>query len=115
MKRRDAGTEKNRMVAGWSTKMLEEVANLQDFEDAEDMVQWRSICQEGINDLRKELCGKMEEEALEKFFNQKGREGRVQGRGEPLEWRIVSGIRVCSGRTEENQQPKDGWQLWQDW
>ena len=91
MKKRDAGTEKNRKVAGWSTKMLEEVANLQDFEDAEDVVRWRSVCQEGVNDLRKELCGKMEEKALEKYKIKKAEKDAYKGRGEPLEWRIVSG------------------------
>ena len=40
---------------------------MQQCEDTEDMVQWRSTSQECINDLWKELCRKVEEEALEKY------------------------------------------------
>ena len=56
MKRRDAGTEKKKEVAGWSTNRLEELANRQALKDTHEMVQWRSISQEGINDLWEQHC-----------------------------------------------------------
>ena len=61
MHKRDAGKEKKRKTAGWFTMMLEETANRQDYEDTKEMVQWRSISQEGIDGLWKEQCGTMEE------------------------------------------------------
>ena len=42
----DAGTEEK--VAGWSMKVLEQVPNRQQSEDAEEMMQWRTISQEGV-------------------------------------------------------------------
>ena len=53
----EAGSKKKK-AAGWSTNMLEEVVNKQEFEDTEGMVQWRRTSQEGANDL--ELCEQME-------------------------------------------------------
>ena len=44
--------------------MLEKEANRQEYRD---MIQWRNISQDGINELWKEFCGKMEEEVLEKY------------------------------------------------
>ena len=51
VKKADAGKEKKRMIAGWSTKMLKETANRQECQDTEEMVQWRHISQEGIDGL----------------------------------------------------------------
>ena len=44
--------------------MVEETANRMECEDTKEMVQWRSITQEGIIELWKELCGNMEEEEV---------------------------------------------------
>ena len=87
--KREAGAVKKKKLAGWSTKMLEDVADRQGFEDTEEMVQWRSIGQERVKDLWKELSGKMEEEVLAKYKVEEAKKGACQGRGEPLEWRIV--------------------------
>ena len=83
MKKRDASKEKKRKIASWSTKMLEETANRPECEDTEEMVQWRTISQEGTDWLWKELCGTL---------------GAYQRRGEPLDWRIV--------KKEKGYQPR---------
>ena len=67
MKKRDAGQEKREESR--STKKMVETANRQEFEDTEEIVQLRSICQKGIEGLGKELCGTLEEDVL----------GEVQG------------------------------------
>ena len=68
----------------WSAKMLEEVANRQDYDDTEERRLRRHIRQEGTNELWKELCGKMEEEVLEKYKVEQIKEDAYKGRGEPL-------------------------------
>ena len=57
-RKREAGREKENKIAVWSTKGLEETANRQ---DTKEMVQWRSISEECIDELWKELCGTTEE------------------------------------------------------
>ena len=88
-KKMEAGKDTKRKIAGWSTKMLEEVANRQDYEDTEERRQRRHIRQEGTNELWKELCGKMEEEVLEKCKVEEIKKDAYKGRGEPLKWPIV--------------------------
>ena len=56
--------------------------------DTEDVVQWRSISKEGVNQNWKELCGRIEEEVVEKDHVEDAKKS-AKGRGEPLEWRIV--------------------------
>ena len=60
------------------------------------MVQWRSISPEGMNDLWEELCGKMEEEVLEKCRVKEARKHAYKRRGEPPEWRIVKKKRIIN-------------------
>ena len=40
MEKKVASMEKKRMIAGWSAKMLEEVANRQDHKGTDEMMQW---------------------------------------------------------------------------
>ena len=54
-------------------------------------VQW-SINHEEVDNLWKELCGKMAEEVLEKDKVEEAKMGAYKGRGEPLEWRIVTSV-----------------------
>ena len=82
-----AHAQMKKKVAG--ARMLEEVAGRQEFEDAEGMVQWTSISQEGMNDLWKELRGEIEEEVIEKYKIEREKKEAYRGRGESLEWRIV--------------------------
>ena len=43
LQKRDAGKEKERKPAGWSGQKLEEEANRQEYENTEEMRQWRNI------------------------------------------------------------------------
>ena len=79
-KNREAGVEKKK-VTGWSPHMLEEVAGTQSFENTKEMVQWRSINQEGINHLWRELCEGMKEEVLVKYKIEEAKKGAYKGRG----------------------------------
>ena len=58
MRKKEVGQGRENIIAGWSTKMLEETANGQDCEETKEMVQWRSISQEGIGGISKELRGR---------------------------------------------------------
>ena len=60
-RKREAGKEKRRKIAVSSTKMLEVKANMQQHEDTEEMMQWKCIGQDGMNELWKELYGNMED------------------------------------------------------
>ena len=58
MRKKEVGQGRENKIAGWSTKMLEETANGQECEETKEMVQWRSISQEGIGGISKELRGR---------------------------------------------------------
>ena len=58
--------KKKKKVAGWSTKMLEEVTSRREVDDTVEMVQWRSINQEEADNLWNDMSGKMEEGVFEK-------------------------------------------------
>ena len=73
-------------IAGWSTKMLEEVASKLEYEDTEEMIKWRNINQEGVDALWKELRGKLEEELCEKFKLEETEKGPNQERNEQPRW-----------------------------
>ena len=107
MKGREASVghkNKKAMVVGCSTKMLEEIANKQ---DTEEIVQWRSISTEDDNFFWQELCGKVEEDALETHEVEEPKKSAYKGRGEPVECRNV--------RKEKRYQPRkwseDVWEI----
>ena len=81
-------TKPKKKVVGWSTEEMEEKTSKRELKDTEEMVQWRSINQEGIQELR----GKMEEEVLEKYKFEENHKGDQKGKSEPLEWRIVQRV-----------------------
>ena len=68
---------------------MEEKTSKREFKDTEDMVQWKSINQEGLDNLWKELCGTMEEEVPEKYKVYENKRGADKGRGERSELRTV--------------------------
>ena len=84
--------ESKKRVVGWSTERMEDKTSKREFKDTEETVQWRSINQEGFDNLWKET---MEEEVLEKYKVEENKNGAYEGRGEPLEWRIVQRLRKC--------------------
>ena len=53
------------------------------------MVLCRSISQDCVDGLWKELCGTLEEGVLEKYKVDEANKGGCPGRKEPLDWRIV--------------------------
>ena len=59
---------------------------MSEFKDTEEMLLWRSINQEGVNDLWN--CAQ-EVEVLEKYKVEETKKGACKGGGEPWEWRIV--------------------------
>ena len=67
VKNMEVEKKKKRRTASWSTQMPEEVASEQECEDTEEMRQWRHVSQERRSEMWKELCGKMEEEVLERL------------------------------------------------
>ena len=71
---------------------------MEECEDAEGVVRWRSISQEGSDELWKELCGTMAEEVLEKYEVDEATKGAHQGRGESFDWRIAKKQKRCMAR-----------------
>ena len=63
-----------------------------------NMVQWRSINQEGMDNVWKVLCGKMADEVLEKYNVEENKKGACKGRGKPLKWRIVQRVKKYQPR-----------------
>ena len=86
----EGGKEGKKKVVGWSTERMEDKTSKREFKDTEERVQWRSINQGGFDNLWKET---MEEEVLEKYKVEENENGAYEGRGEPLEWRIVQRLR----------------------
>ena len=77
MRKREAGKTKENKIECWSTKMLEGRGNKQ---ENEEWMQWRSISQDGTNELWKEWCANMEEDTLEKYENEEAKKGAHKGR-----------------------------------
>ena len=67
-KNMQAGKEKKRKLAGWSTEMLEDEATIHVYEDTEEMMQRMIIGQEGLNELWTELFGTIEKEVMGNFI-----------------------------------------------
>ena len=49
-------------------------------------MQWRNISQEGIDELWKELCFKIQEDVLVKYKVKETKKGAYKGHGEWLTW-----------------------------
>ena len=64
---------------------MEERRSERAFKDTEEMPQWWSINQEGVDDFCKEWCETMEE----KYKVEETKKGAYKGRGKPLERRSV--------------------------
>ena len=61
-------------IAALSTEMLEEVVNKQEYQDTEEMTQWKNVSHECIGALWKELCGQMTE-VFETYKGQQNKKG----------------------------------------
>ena len=58
-------------------------------EDTGQMIEWRSMSREEMDQCWKELAEKMEEEVLDLYKVEDIRRGAYRGRGSSLEWRRV--------------------------
>ena len=85
--------EAKKKVACWSSEMMEEKTSKYELKDTEEVVQWTSVNQGGVDNLWKELCGQMEEVFLEKYKVEESKKGAHKGRGESLELRIVQRVK----------------------
>ena len=83
--------KKKSKLVGWSPENMEEKQRKLDLGHLEEMVQWRSVDQEGMNQMWKTLS-KMKEEVLVKYKVEVSNRGAYKGRGEPSEWRIVQRV-----------------------
>ena len=77
------------------------------------MVQWRSIRQEGIHDLWKKPCGKMEEEVLEKHKAAEAKKDAYKGREQTWSCHQVTSLnelnRVAGDALEEPETKFARW------
>ena len=76
-------------VKGWSIEEMRDKVNSHSEIDTEEMTKWRSLSQEEIDQCRKNLVERMEEEVLDKYKVEDSKRGASKGRGAPLEWRRV--------------------------
>ena len=58
-------------------------------EDAEEMIEWRSMSQKEMDQCWKELAGQLGKEVLEKYKVEDSKRGAYRSRGSPLKWRRV--------------------------
>ena len=91
-------------MAGWSVGKMDEKARKQEFEDTEDMVQWRCIS-EGIKSAWRTLADKFVEEVLEKYKVKVSKSGAIKGRGEPSECWMVQRVK----KYQPQQWGEDCW------
>ena len=83
------GTKEKKKVKGWSTQEMKEKANSSLEQDTEDMIKWRGMSQEEMEQCWKKLAERMEEEVLDKYKVEDSKREADRGRGAPLEWRRV--------------------------
>ena len=58
--------EEKKKVKGWSTEEMKNKSWVAREKDTEEMIKWRSMSQEELNECSKRLAGKMEEEVRDK-------------------------------------------------
>ena len=90
---------------------MDEKARKQEFQDMEDMVQWRCINQEGIKSAWRTMADKFVEEVLEKCKVKVSKSGSIKGRGEPSEWWMVRRVKKYQPR----QWGEDCWERVFSW
>ena len=81
------GTKEHKKVKGCSVGEMKDKPSSPWEEDAGEMIEWRSMSQEEMDQCCKELAEKMEEEVLDKYEVEDSRRGANRGRGSSLEWR----------------------------
>ena len=61
------GIAGKKIVKGWSTEEVKKKSREDREEDTEEMIEWRSMSQEEVDECWKRLAEKMEEEVLDKY------------------------------------------------
>ena len=59
--------EKKKKVKGWSTEEMKDKPRISLEEDAGEMIEWRSMSQDEMDQCWKQLTEKIEEEVLDKY------------------------------------------------
>ena len=80
------GMEEKKKIKGWS---IEEMKKKPRDDSEEEMIEWRSMSQEEMDECGKKLAEKIEEEVLDKYKVEDNKRGAYRGRGSVLEWRRV--------------------------
>ena len=78
-----------RKVVGWSIEELDQKVSGLLVKDTEDMVGWRIMSLEEVDQCWMRIAGKIEEEVLDKYKVVDSKREVYRGRGAPPEWRLV--------------------------
>ena len=76
-------------VKGWSTAEIQDKPSSFLEEDTGEMIEWRSMSHEEMDQGWKELAEKIEEKVLDKYKLEDSKRGAFRGRDSSLEWRRV--------------------------
>ena len=76
-------------VRGWSTEEMKHTSSSIVVEDTEETIGWRALSQLDVDECRKKIAEKVEEEVLNKYKVEDSKRGAYRGRGISLEWRRV--------------------------
>ena len=71
-----------------STKEMDEKVN-SIFKDTKEMIGWRSLKQEEVDECWRTVAGEIEEEVLNNYKVEDSKREAYRGRGAPLEWSTV--------------------------
>ena len=91
------GTKEKKKVKGSSTEEMKDKPSSSLEEDTGEMIEWRSMSQEEMDQCWKMLAEKIEEEVLDKYNVEDGKRGSYRGRGFSLE--------ACLGKNDQRIQP----------
>ena len=71
---------------------MEEQSHKREVKDTEEMVQWRCVIQEEMNNVWKNVNNKIKKRRWRSTKVDESKRGAFKGRGEPLEWRIAQRV-----------------------
>ena len=102
------GTKEKKIFLGWSTEEMKDKPSSSLEEDTGEMMEWRSMSQDEVDQCWKKLAGKMEEEVLDKYNVDDSKRGAYRGRRRKLDqkegWmpKIDGGLLSCWRRTAKS-------------
>ena len=83
------GVEEKKKVKRWSTEEMKNKPCDVRREDSEEMIAWKTMSQEEVDNCWKKLAEKREEEVLDKYKVENSITGAYKGKDSLLEWRRV--------------------------